>query len=64
MIVTGICPTLGEEHSIDVEYILNRTFEETSYIKGRYECDYASYDGKCNLDNNCPIYESAPEHKR
>lgn len=64
MKVTGVCPTLGEKHSIDVEYIPSRTLEGTSYVKERYECDHASYGGKCSFDDNCPIYESAPEYKR
>lgn len=63
MVVTGICPTLGKEQSIDVEYIPSRTLSGTTYIKGQYECNHASYGGECHFEN-CPIYESAPEYKR
>lgn len=63
MVVTGICPTLGKEQSIDVEYIPSRTLSGTSYIKGLYECSHASNGGECHFEE-CPIYKSAPEYKR
>lgn len=63
MIVIGFCPTLGKENSINIDYIPSPTLSENSYIKGRYECHHASYGGECRFEK-CPIYESAPEHKR
>ncbi|QUH21109.1 hypothetical protein [Alkaliphilus sp. B6464] len=63
MTVTGFCPTLEGEHSIEVEYINASTLEERIHIKGLFTCSVVSFGGCCSVAKNCPLYKSAPEKK-
>lgn len=63
MQVSGFCPTQQKDYTIDVSYLDSSTMEEKQYTKGTFRCEYDLFGDKCN-GNDCPIYESAPEHKR
>ena len=63
MNISGYCPTLSKDHSINVEYINASTLNGSEYIKGLFTCDVASFSGNCNIVNDCPLYDKAPEKK-
>ena len=59
MKITGFCPTLQRDNAIYVSYNIQSSClaEETQYLKGYFDCDYARQFSK---SNKCPIYKSAP----
>jgi len=62
-VVHGYCPTLGKEHSIDIEFIdvSDLSSDRPKYLKGLFECSVGSY-GKCPIVGDCPVNKLAPEN--
>ncbi len=63
MIITGYCPTLDKDHSIEVDYINTSTLQGRSYIKGLFTCEVVSFGGDCSYVKDCPLYKQAPEER-
>ena len=58
--ITGYCPTLKEEYSIDVKYLEISTLAFQGFIKDAFRCEYNNCSNCCAV-HNCPIYTSATE---
>ncbi len=58
--ITGYCPTLEEEYSIDVKYLEVSTLASHGFIKDTFRCEYNNCSNHCTVQN-CPIYTSAAE---
>lgn len=58
-IVTGYCPTLDDECSIQITYLDASTLENQGFVKGRFRCKHSVY-ASCHV-SSCPIFEAAPE---
>lgn len=63
MLVSGYCPVIKGNQSINVSYVDASTFEEKVSVKGRFRCEYNLFGDKCN-GSECPIYRNAPNYKR
>ena len=63
MLVSGFCPVQQDDYYINVYYIDVSTFEERQFVKSTFRCEHNLFGDKCN-GNECPIYKSAPKHKR
>ena len=61
MIIEGHCPTLGKEHSIEIDYLDASTLSGKKRIKGRFTCSVVSSGGNCPIANECPINAKAPK---
>jgi len=61
--VSGFCPTLSRDHSINVDYIDATTTSSNrrEFVKSLFECSIGSY-GNCPIVGDCPINKSAPKH--
>ena len=60
--VTGFCPFLNREYSIDINY---SHITGNRYLKAGADCDYnadATHD-TCPMMKDCPLYLSMPKEK-
>ncbi len=61
--VTGYCPTLKCEYSIDVNY---SHIADDRYLKAGADCEHFSdiLGSGCPIQKECPLYLSAPKEIR
>ncbi len=59
--ISGFCPTLKKENSIELVYeVVEKAGKVSKYVQIGADCEYASY-GNCPIMLDCPIRAKAPE---